>query len=259
MDKKMLGVCLVAAVIATGTLGGVVASEVADRSLLAANAQVDTSSSTYGNVRFWISSDPNNSLGDSFFPKIWFHGYQNIDFATDVNCTFTVINESENNRKYWYIDVPYVEGLENATGTVQIFNSNGNYDKDSGSFTVSEFLNKIVFIWEDWSKASIGGCSSTNVNVAALALAGLYTCSGSEINGYNAIETLSETWIWNDYDARESGGSANWKTSGRLSDVYCQDYADGADWKDSATPRNTNVNAQSKLDALVALHEASAF
>lgn len=41
MNKKMLGICLAAAVISTGTLGGVVASEVADRSLLAANANQD--------------------------------------------------------------------------------------------------------------------------------------------------------------------------------------------------------------------------
>lgn len=149
MNKKMLGICLAAAVISTGTLGGVVASEVADRSLLGARAEIDASSATYGNVRFWITSDSNTPLGDSYVPKIWFHDGASIDFATDLQNTTSVWNAGENYRQYWYVDVPYVDGLENATGTIQIFKSDGTWNNESGSFTVSDFLNKIVFVWQD--------------------------------------------------------------------------------------------------------------
>lgn len=229
MNKKMLGICLAAAVISTGTLGGVVASEVAGRSLLEANAEVDTTGNTYGDVRFWFSSDPAAPLGNDYVPKIWFHNGSDIDFAADLESTISVWNSAENYRQYWYVDVPYVQGLEDATGTIQVFHANGEFNNESKSFTVSELLNKVVFIYQDWSKAGIAGCGRTDVNLAALALGGLYSCSGSEINGYNAIETLSETWIWNDYDLRETGGSENWKTSGMLRDVSCKDFADGAD------------------------------
>lgn len=75
MNKKMLGICLAAAVISTGTLGGVVASEVADRSLWAANANQDVEHLsvsmmddmfTEGNVAYLVvSGDATWWLGES--------------------------------------------------------------------------------------------------------------------------------------------------------------------------------------------------
>lgn len=255
MNKKMLGICLAAAVISTGTLGGVVASEVADRSLLGAKAEIDTEATTYGNIRFWFSSDPEAPFGDAYFPKIWFHNDSGMSFASELKNTHSVMNSAENNRKYWYVDVPYVDGLENATGTIQVFHSNDVWNNNSSSFAVSDLINKVIYVHKVWDDAGVDVCGRTDVNVAALALEGLYTCSGSSLNGYNAIETFSETWIWKDYDLRDTGGSENWRTSGMLNAVSCQDYAFGADWKDSSTSRDTSINAQTKLDTLVAMHE----
>lgn len=108
MNKKMLGICLTAAVISTGTLGGVVASEVADRSLMLANAGVEESgihmdlvepsmftpgNSVYIAVQYsdntWKSENHNfyvrfsNSLGEAWSePMTLVEGY---DFAFDTN------------------------------------------------------------------------------------------------------------------------------------------------------------------------------
>lgn len=108
MNKKMLGICLAAAVISTGTLGGVVASEVADRSLMLANAGVEETgvhmdlvepsmftpgNSVYIAVQYsdstWKSENHNfyvrfsNNLGEAWSePMTIVEGY---DFRFDTN------------------------------------------------------------------------------------------------------------------------------------------------------------------------------
>lgn len=264
MNKKMLGICLAAAVISTGTLGGVVASEVADRSLMAANALENSDSNTCGNIRFWVSSDMSNPLGSGYAPVLWFHGYGNIDFAPSVTEAKSVINTAEkgdrepNGRQYWYIDVPYVDGLEEAQLTLQIFDTSTKaHNKTTSTFKTEDCINKVLYIWKDWNTASIGPVASISYEMAATALDGLYSCSGSEFNGYKALEKFSETFIWKDYDLRNSGDNSNWRVVGYLHDAYCTDYADGALWTDPNTPRDTSVNAQVKLDELVQRYELS--
>ena len=122
-------------------------------------------------------------------------------------------------------------------------------------------LFKVLYLYAnstgEWLKgSSYGAPDKVDVNLAAKALSGLYTCSSSSINGFNAIEGFSQTWIWYDYNERDNTSNGNnWKTVGFLTHVNCQDYAFGADWKDSSTPRDTSINAQTKLDTLVAMHE----
>ena len=94
MNKKMLGICLAAAVISTGTLGGVVASEVADRSLMLANAETVSGEHlplreqglfTPGNAAYAaIIEDHRNYLGTSGLYFIYFYGQDESQNKTEA-------------------------------------------------------------------------------------------------------------------------------------------------------------------------------
>ena len=127
MNKKMLGICLAAAVISTGTLGGVVASEVAGRSLLEANAEVDTTGNTYGNVRLWVTDEElldfreNSTINNKWkmqFPVLWFHDQESSSTSEETqfvirptaqyaNLAQNYPNTNGNGRLYWYFDISY--------------------------------------------------------------------------------------------------------------------------------------------------------
>ena len=159
MNKKMLGICLAAAVISTGTLGGVVASEVAGRSLLEANAEVDTTGNTYGFVRLWSSFDKTDAnwlwaSGAGYF-TLWIHdgessmgSWEHVAQPNGVvwNSCESDFGYSDVNggwgtyRPYWYYDIPasVFEEHEHFYLTVQYYKETGNqYDSNASTFNGS--------------------------------------------------------------------------------------------------------------------------
>lgn len=260
MNKKMLGICLAAAVISTGTLGGVVASEVADRSLLGAKAEIDTSGSTYGDYRFWFGS---NKGTDYFFDgtnylTIGIDVYENgvsgsavYSAEYDPSEYLRIANQCEEGEEkknpiYYAIDIDAKYASPAYDFEIRRVYNNETTDW-SGRFHL-DTLNQVLYLFDNngWMKGhSFGTVSSCESELAAAALEGLYTCSSSEINGYGAFEEIGKTFLWNnDYVS---------KVNGSLSEVTIKDYANNAAWQDPTTERSTDINSLVKYDALRAL------
>lgn len=156
MNKKMLGICLVAAVISIGTLGGVVASEAADRSLLGVNAELDETGKTYGHVRLWTTFDSTKdddiwARGAGYF-SLWIHELEKgkgsweyvaqpsgvVWNSCESNFAYTDVNGSTSTyRPYWYYDIPawVFEEHSYMYVTIQYYLETGaSYDYDASTF-----------------------------------------------------------------------------------------------------------------------------
>lgn len=168
MNKKMLGICLAAAVVSTGTLGGVVASEVADRSLLGANAVVDENpSNSYGNIRLWVSAEWDGMTGHATlsnhqFPKIGIGSKEDRSDWSWLEPTGNIFNSQElfdgndwyehyygNWRPYWYfdIDASMLNGLDTVYMSIQVFENMSVWQPINGGGEPDAYkngLNKLV-------------------------------------------------------------------------------------------------------------------
>lgn len=156
MNKKMLGICLAAAVISTGTLGGVVASEVADRSLLGVDAELETTGTTYGNVRLWTTldkADANNAWASGAgYLALWIHEAQEnmgsweyvaqpsgvVWNSCEADFGYADVNNGWGTyRPYWYYDIPawVFEEHSYMYVTIQYYKEIGtSYDSNASTF-----------------------------------------------------------------------------------------------------------------------------
>lgn len=263
MNKKMLGICLAAAVISTGTLGVVVASEVGNQSFMPVSAEVDQSGKTYGKYRLWIGS---NSAGDYFYDpaignlSIGIDIYQAGVAAAAIESYvfapedyFKAVNSPESATAFYYavdIDAKYCSSAYD----IEIKRMEGMTTHTwSGKFNFDR-LNEIIYLWntnnsgDQWNYMkghSFGSLSVASKDIAAKAIEGLYTCSSSPINGYGAFDRVGGTFLW---DTNKQS-----KIDGSLSGYEILDFSNNAAWQDSATERSTPTDVVTKYNALRAL------
>lgn len=234
---------------ATLTLGGVtVTSSLLLNTPENHSINAETVDDTVGTVRLWISSDQNNPISkDGGVPKLWIHTGSGTDDATKGEDywvgaeTGNWNNGQENNRTYYYFDVPAANLIGNYL-TIQRFSSDGtSLLNQSGTIEITTTnVTQVFYLWENQSTISAGPVGKLDAGMAAKALEGLQTCSSSATNGYNAFEGIAKTFIHND--------DGTWKIVGNLNDYNIHDYASVDAY--ATGERAVTVDAYSKYLAL---------
>lgn len=226
---------------------GVVASE--NKEQLSINAE--EINDTVGYVRIWFSSDPSNPIEtQGGVPKLWFHTGNGNDgdnkgedvYVAETNTIGDLQNSVENNRRYYYADVP-VDGIVGSYLTIQRFSPAGEWWNQGDPIQVTEEnITQVFYLWGNQTTMGTNIVGNVDAELAAKALEGLQTCSSSAVNGYNAFEGIGNTFIHNE--------DGSLKTQGELSSCYIQDYATTDDYL--TNERTLTINANDKYLALQA-------
>ena len=239
---------------ATLALGGVtVASGLLLNTPKKISINAETIDDNVGTVRIWMSSDQGNPIEQSNAKaKLWIHTGNANDGSgkgEDIWSGFETGNWEngvENNRTYYYFDIPAANLVGNYL-TIQRFSSDGNtlWNSSKPLQITSDNITQVFFLWADWNDwknigISTGSPNQVDAGMAAKALEGLQTCSTSAINGYNAFKGIANTFIHND--------DGTWKTVGDLDDYDIQDYASVDAY--ASGERTVTVDAYDKYLAL---------
>lgn len=219
-------------------------------------------------TRIWIGYDTSNPFyqyADDI--KIWTHStaeggsehvytlstnggtFYNTSQSGDNNST-TNFDKADNgtehktHRRYDYFDINTSDFTNEWYLTVQKFEGSSwkGQTKKSVIKLSKNNANKVFYVWGDWAWDSTQGTieagtiDKVDAGLAAKALAGIHSCSDSNINGYNSFPNFRDTFILN--------SNSEWKTVGNLSDYTLNDFANG-DTELSGSKTNV-VNAYDK-------------
>ena len=271
MNKKMLGICLAAAVSSIGCLAGATAVAT-NNSQIEARADVLSDNGPF--VRLWVASDLLNQISNgNGYPVLWIHKGNETVYTTAVNSESGKAQPNlyqlptQSHRNFWYFDIPFSNDLIGSTVTAQRYVGAAN----TTNFADQSFescANSVLYLWgwQDnsgkqgtWSvgQSGIGTVDSPTTHMAATALSGLYACSSSDYNGFGGIDTFAKTWIISNSEFTTNTSEWTWKLTAYgdmdtdLDKQTIMDYADGADWTNPSTEKERSIDAYSKLMAMV--------
>ncbi len=160
-------------------------------------------------IKLWIHKNESNSDAGSY-----------VYASNDPTVWGSYENGQESSRRYDYFDVDLICYTEGWYCTIQRFDSNGVTFWNTGATVQLSSTNafQVLYSWDDWSKSSFGVIGSLDAEMAAIALAGMHSCSSSNINGYGAFANFNSTFVKN---------GETWRIVGDLSDYTLSDFADG--------------------------------
>lgn len=254
-------------VLGGGTLGSVVAVS-ASQDTKPLEVEAVTMQNT--KARLWVGYDKDNPFfdwyssddGDKREIVLWIH--KNINDSSQGEKVYKLDlnggsfwNSSEPNygkhygwRRYDFFDIDSICVIENWYMTIQKF-QNGAWCYGLPTVRLDSFnINEIFYIWGDGSKVESGNVSKTSSEFCGKVLESYYTCSDSDVNGYNAFDTMNKTFF-----VDERGFT---KYEGSLSEVVIDDY----DYKDGnynydLDQKTINIDCQTKYNTLKAMHAAA--
>ena len=270
MEIKKLKIAAVAAVASCLALGGATASLALGEDAKIASAAIDTSDTkTYGMVRLWVATQVkgnniNESMGQS---KLRINGQDGTPLETFSmhyvwNAAEAINNEQ--GRDFYWADIPY-EKYEGCTVTVQRFDSTGNslWNTSQNTHSLSECIGKLI-LFNKWREGDSTGTSEVvtpswkiSSEIAALSLEGLNTCSASAVNGFNAINLIGQSFIYDDFSTRT--GEKTDMEELRNRDIKDYDGSDSGNWDGGWRngEKTAMIKAGEKLDALLSLYDQS--
>lgn len=180
-----------------------------------------------GLVRVWIGYDSGNPMyKDGRLIKVQIVNSSGTEVAFYGGRTGTWNNTQEGGRRYDYFDISetyYTDSGSTYRMKVQRYTSSDSYEGvTSEVYLKNSEAGKVYFIWSDWLNvvaANIANDNKVDAGMAAVALAGIHTCSTTKCNGYQSFDNIKYTFI------NKSDGSFN--IQGNLSDFEIYDFEKG--------------------------------
>lgn len=282
MKKKIFGFLTVAAAVVFGTIATL--NLQSKENVQAATTETTYSQGSVvakGKTRVWFGYDKANAFYQySDDMKLWVHstktgGSEKVYSLASVGGTFyntqeTGDNSSDTNfdkedgggtahkthRRYDYFDIDTSCFTSGWYITLQKFEGSSWKGQTSNTDPIKLSASnaaKVFYVWGDWGwdatqgTISVGTVEKIDAGFTAKALAGIQSCSDSNINGYNVFPNFQETFVLNE--------KKEWKTVGELGSYTISDFNNG----DTALTgsRNNTVNAWDKYSFIENMYNSN--